>query len=79
MLVQNWSTLRFSDHRGVSPSTVNVTGSAFSAELTRPKTVGADKSNWFAPVDDCFVLLFRLADVDPSWFQSAATARTVPS
>ena len=44
MLVQNWSTLRFSDHRGVSPSTVNVTGSAFSAELTRPKTVGADKS-----------------------------------
>ena len=53
---QNWGTLRFSDHRGLSPNTVTVTSSCFSTVLTRSKTIGADKSIGPRPVtiDSCY-------------------------
>ena len=41
--LESWAALRFSDHRGLSPSTCRVTEGAFKAVLTRTKTTGADK------------------------------------
>ena len=66
MLVQNWGTMRFSDHRGISPSTVAVSGSRFSAVLTRSKTSGADRSTGSRPltIAPCCYL------AEPSWMQS---------
>ena len=65
MLVQSWCTLRFSDHRGISPSTVSITGSALSAVVPRSKTIGADKSVGSRPmtVDSCCYL------AEPTWIQ----------
>ena len=42
ILLQNWGTLRFSDHRGLSPSGISVVGGQFSGILTRSKTIGSD-------------------------------------
>ena len=44
LLLQNWATLRFCDHRGILPSSVLVQQSGFTAKLTRSKTLGEDKS-----------------------------------
>ena len=40
VLRQSWSTMRFSDHRGLKPRNVHVTGNTMSANLTRSKTTG---------------------------------------
>ena len=66
VLVQNWVTLRFSGHRGIEPSSVAVTGGAFSAVLARSKTVGV-------------VLLSVTATQNADWFQSPAALSTIPS
>ena len=50
ILLQNWGTLRFSDHRGLSPSGISVVGGQFSGILTRSKTIGSDKSIHSRPV-----------------------------
>ena len=78
MLMQNWGTLRFSDHRGISPSTVSITVSALSAVLSRSKTIGADKSVGSRPLTtaSCCYL------AEPTWIQAGFTparARTIPS
>ena len=41
--LESWAALRFSDHRGFSPSSCSLTETAFKALLTRTKTTGVDK------------------------------------
>ena len=43
LLVQSWTTLRFSDHRGISPNSVKNLTDCLSSRLTRSKTMGTDK------------------------------------
>ena len=50
ILVQSWGTMRFSDHRGLKPSDVQVTGNTMAAKLTRSKTTGDDKDVAFRMV-----------------------------
>ena len=58
LLIQNWATLRFSDHRGIDPASVRVDETGFSALLTRSKTIGADKAIVSRPlvIDRCCYL-----------------------
>ena len=44
VLLQNWATLRFPDHRGLSPSDISVPGRKLNGKLSRSKTIGADRS-----------------------------------
>ena len=44
MLVQNWATLRFSDHWGLNPGEVTFREGSFHARLTRSKMIGQDKT-----------------------------------
>ena len=58
ILVQTWCTLRFSDHRGISPREVKVDASGLAAVLRRSKTIGTDKSVVSRPLvldSSCFV------------------------
>ena len=66
VLVQNWGTLRFSDHRGIDPSTVSIKDAEFSATLYRSKTIGADKAIGSRPltIAACCYL------VEPTWMQT---------
>ena len=61
MLVQNWATLRFSDHRGLNPSEVAFREGSFHARLTRSKTIGQDKTITSKPlvIDACCFLSHR--------------------
>ena len=43
LLVQNWGTLRFSDHRGLLPSDVECSRGSLQANLSRSETLGADR------------------------------------
>ena len=43
MLVQNWATLRFSDHRGLNPSEVAFREGSFHARLTRQRRLDKTK------------------------------------
>ena len=43
LLVQSWGTLRFSDHRGIIPTHVELDEQGFTAELTHSKTLGSDR------------------------------------
>ena len=65
VLIQNWATLRFSDHRGLSPDDISFHGLNFSARLTRSKTLGCDKaiSSRMVVVDACCFLY------DQSWLK----------
>ena len=67
--IQCWCTLRFSDHRGVKPSSVRVKGSALLALLTWSKTLGLDKAVGSRPlvVDVCCFLSH------PSWLLTGWT------
>ena len=38
--LESWAALRFSDHRGLSPTSCSLTEAAFKAVLTRTKTTG---------------------------------------
>ena len=55
MLVQNYATLRFSDHRGLNPGEVTFREGSFHAHLTRSKTIGQDKTITSKPlvIDAC--------------------------
>ena len=55
LLLQNWATLRFSDHRGIEPNNVTIRAGSWRALLTRSKTIGADRSVVSRPlvVDPC--------------------------
>ena len=59
VLLQCWATLRFSDHRGLSPDRdFAVNGNKLVAELTRSKTIGEDKRLRYRMVivsECCFV------------------------
>ena len=44
LLIQNWATLRLSDHRGIDPASVRIDATGFSALLTRSKRIGEDKA-----------------------------------
>ena len=55
VLVQTWCTLRFSDHRGISPQEVKMDSSGFAAVLRRSKTIGADKPIVSRPHKACWV------------------------
>ena len=69
ILLQSWGTMRFSDHRGLKPSDVQVTGNTMAAELTRSKTTGDDKDVAFRMVhisSCCYV-------VSPSWPSTGLT------
>ena len=61
MLVQNWATLRFSDHRGLNPGEVTFREGSFHARLTRSKTIGQDKTITSKPLvtDACCFLSHR--------------------
>ena len=43
LLVQSWGTLRFDDHRGLSPRDFIVSATGLQARLTRSKVSGSDK------------------------------------
>ena len=43
LLIQNWATLRFPEHRGILPSSVKIDETGFLAQLTRSKTLGSDR------------------------------------
>lgn len=65
MFLQCWCTLRFSDHRGINPTSV-VSGSSLSAKLTWSKTIGADKSVASRPliIDPCCYVVHQ------TWLQT---------
>ena len=66
ILLQSWGTMRFSDHRGLMPTDVLVTGNSMTAKLTRSKTTGDDKDVAFRMVhiaSCCFL-------VSPSWLST---------
>ena len=58
LLIQNWATLRFSDHRGILPSSAKIDVTGFTAQLTRLKTLGADRTVVSRPlvIDRCCFL-----------------------
>ena len=58
LLVQNWATLRFSDHTEILPSSVKIDVTGFSAQLTRSKTLGDDRTVASRPlvIDRCCYL-----------------------
>ena len=58
LLTQNWATLRFSDHMGILPSSVKIDATGFSAQLTRSKTLGDDRTVASRPlvIDRCCYL-----------------------
>ena len=43
ILLQNWSALRLSDHRGLRPQDIKITNNTLDAILSRSKTTGGDK------------------------------------
>ena len=58
ILTQTWCTLRFSDHRGISPQEVRVDEMGLGAILRRSKTIGTDTSIVSRPLvldRSCFV------------------------
>ena len=64
ILLQSWGTMRFSDHRGLIPTDVLVTGNSMTAKLTRSKTTGDDKDVAFRMVrvaSCCFLVSPLLA------------------
>ena len=69
ILLQSWGMMRFSDHRGLKPSDVQVTGNTMSAKPTRSKTTGDDKDVAFRKVhfSSCCYL------VSPSWLSTGWT------
>ena len=50
MILQCWCTLRFSDHRGVSPSSATERETSLSARLSWSTTTGADKDTGSRPL-----------------------------
>ena len=75
VLIQNWGTLRFSDHRGIDPSSVVITKAGFSAILSRSKTIGTDKSIGSRPLTIaacCYISV-------PTWMQEGFTLLQQPS
>ena len=66
ILLQSWGTMRFSDHRGLKPTDVHVTGNSMTTKLTRSKTTGDDKDVAFRMVhiaSCCFL-------ISPSWLST---------
>ena len=58
MALQNWATLRFSDHRVILPESISWRPSGFAAVLSRSKTLGSDKNVLSRPLrvdTSCFV------------------------
>ena len=58
MALQNWATLRFSDHRGILPESISWVPSGFAAVLSQSKTLGSDKNVLSRPLrvdNSCFV------------------------
>ena len=47
LLLQSWATLRFFDHRGITPTEVSVSFSGLNGKLTRTKVSGPDKRHNF--------------------------------
>ena len=78
VLLQNWCTLRFSDHRGISPRTVQEGAGFWSMLLERPKTIGRDKNVQMRPLyldAACFFQYPRLVRVWVETPQSAGASR----
>ena len=48
--LQHWEPLRFSDHRGINPSSISFSGIDFVATLSHSKTLGRDKKVQSRPV-----------------------------
>ena len=44
ILVQQWETLRFDDHKGTKPSDFSFTGGSKTARVTRSKSIGSDRN-----------------------------------
>ena len=58
MILQCWCTLRFSDHRGISPTSVTVQKTSLSATLRWSKTIGAGKATRSRPLvvdSSCYI------------------------
>ena len=62
VLLQNWGTLRFSDHRGLLPDQITVNDRGLLAVLSRSKTVGSDKAIGSRPVVVLSVCFIREKD-----------------
>ena len=60
LLLQSWTTLRFDDHRCITPTEVSVSSSGLNGGLTRTKVSGPDKRHnfrwWFGPPPDARIL-----------------------
>ena len=67
-----WRTLRRSDHKGVAPKDINISGSFLVANLKRSKTVGADNVT-VKPMglDTCFLI------ETSTWLQTGWSASSV--
>ena len=50
VLLQSWGTMRFSDHRGLSPADISFTDGSLTGLLRRTKTTGTDKNESARPV-----------------------------
>ena len=59
VLLQNWGTLRFSDHRGLLPEQISVSDRGFFGVLSRSKTLGSDKAILFPTSDGALSLLHQ--------------------
>ena len=66
VLLQNWCTLRFSDHRGISPRTIQEGAGFWSMLLERSKTIGRDKNVQMRPLYLDAACFFQY----PGWFGS---------
>ena len=77
-----WGALRFSDHRGLSPTDCSLTDTAFKGMLTRTKTTGRDKKvlNRALHVDRrCWLLTPDWLDVGWELWQKSAPGRGISS
>ena len=77
VLLQNWGTLRFSDHRGLNPAQVTVSAAEFQATLTRSKTVGSDKNIRFQTSRGVVLLLRERADVVADRLEAPVSDREI--
>ena len=79
VLVQSWSALRFSDHRGIVPSQVEIDALGFTARLTHSKTLGSDRNDTMRLVvvdKNCFVQ--RDGWMSPGWRTTVSAQGSPP-
>ena len=74
VLLQSWCTLRFSDHRGISPRTVQEGAGFWSMFLERSKTIGRDKNVQMRPLYLDAACFFQHPDLVRVWVETPQSA-----